>query len=567
MSFLNKTLKLNTENKSLKFISGLLFVLSGAAMTAMLTLSITGIPGVVNRNYLYDYAGVVLSAVIFAFAIFKFNILSKIFGGEKIWYIALCVFFAVFTSYIYFEAMTPQYQSRSARFHTILLTAVICAIPMVCAMYTFAYRKLYDMFLTLKPPKQSAVKLNGKISFNNYAAEKVYLICMAAAVVITIIYVFNRTGVFYKICYASDGQPLSYDLIYSMDSSVEVSQNIYFISGAIENDLRNPLFGIFAAPFALPCMIISKILYSVPNAYPIAIDIVQCMLIAVSIVMIARMLRLNLIDNIFFLIIATFTYGVLLHFFTMGGYVFSTFWLIFFLYLYMQKSPDKYDAFFAATGTLTSNVVLMPLILNKKDGAKIIIRNIFLICLILICLFIVFGHLPHIGSAVEAFKFFGSFTGAKLGFAARVKQYFNFASSVFFAPDTEIIDMGTYSVFRQLPPGKLNITGAAVLIFSLVGAILNRRNKFAKLCACWAVFSVIVCCVIGWGTFDNALIVYALYFGWAFISLVFMGITHLLKRRKVVRIVIFAAFAAALCLINIPGVLDLLRFAVANYPA
>ena len=83
----------------------------------------------------------------------------------------------------------------------------------------------------------------------------------------------------------------------------------------------------------------------------------------------------------------------------------------------------------------------------------------------------------------------------------------------------------------------------------------------------WVVFSVIMLLLFGWGTKENGLILYALYFGWAFLVLLFQLLEKIEEKLHVRFLLPFvtACAVAALLAINIPAIKELLDFAIIYY--
>ena len=114
----------------------------------------------------------------------------------------------------------------------------------------------------------------------------------------------------------------------------------------------------------------------------------------------------------------------------------------------------------------------------------------------------------------------------------------------------------------------IRIAGIAILVLVLVSAVWNREKRSSRLAIFWVGFSVVMLLGLGWGTQENGLILYSLYFGWAFLVLLWQlaeKIGETLKLRWFVPALSLAA-AAALLLINVPAVMAMLDFAVTHYP-
>jgi len=101
-----------------------------------------------------------------------------------------------------------------------------------------------------------------------------------------------------------------------------------------------------------------------------------------------------------------------------------------------------------------------------------------------------------------------------------------------------------------------------VLVLCVLGAWLGRRERLVQISAWWCAISVVLLLGLGWGTAENGLILYGLYFSWAF---------YVLFRRAVVRPGRWQPaadwlLALFLLVLNVPGMVELLNFAVNAYP-
>ena len=110
--------------------------------------------------------------------------------------------------------------------------------------------------------------------------------------------------------------------------------------------------------------------------------------------------------------------------------------------------------------------------------------------------------------------------------------------------------------------------GVAILLLVIVSAILNRDKMSSLLAAGWAAFSIVILLILGWGTKENGLILYALYFGWAFLLLLFQLVEKISDKLNMKFLVpVFSiGCAAALAAVNIPAVVEMVNFAIAYFP-
>ena len=115
---------------------------------------------------------------------------------------------------------------------------------------------------------------------------------------------------------------------------------------------------------------------------------------------------------------------------------------------------------------------------------------------------------------------------------------------------------------------ELNYIGLIIFVLALAGAFLNWDKKISKISLLWCIYSFVILCLIGWGTAENSLILYALYFSWSFYILIFLLVVKLeeLTRIKFLVPVIFFAGLYVFARFNFPAIMELVNFAVKNYP-
>lgn len=95
----------------------------------------------------------------------------------------------------------------------------------------------------------------------------------------------------------------------------------------------------------------------------------------------------------------------------------------------------------------------------------------------------------------------------------------------------------------------------------------DRNTLLCKISASWIGFSVLLLCVLGWGTSSNALFLYALYFSWAFWTPLFLSFQKIYnKGYKKSVIVILTCLFILMAKCNVAEFIRMLNFAVENYP-
>jgi len=72
---------------------------------------------------------------------------------------------------------------------------------------------------------------------------------------------------------------------------------------------------------------------------------------------------------------------------------------------------------------------------------------------------------------------------------------------------------------------------------------------------------------VGWGTQENGLILYSLYFGWAFLALIFQLVNAIEEKVKMPVLLPTTMLLSLLFLaLNMKSFYDMLKFAVVYYP-
>lgn len=384
-------------------------------------------------------------------------------------------------------------------------------------------------------------------------AEKYYLAISVLVVSLGIIWGYNQTNVFFNAPYD--------DLVYNADShSITVSNANLYINSP-KNNIKQPLYGLFALPFAIPAKILSRVFFFVPNGYSILLSIVQVILLQITLILISRMLNLTSIYKLSFFLLFNATYPFLLFSLVNEQYIISLFWLILFFYACLTDHKNKTLPFIGAVGSLLTSGIVFPLLSNARKFHDWF-KEVALAGLKLLGVAIVFGQLPLITHAyTEIQTQLNNWTGAKLTFAEKLLQYLNFAAACFIKPAATID-----ATYHLAPVTAVNLVGVVVLLLALLGFLTNAKNKFAQFCLGWVLYSFLLLCVIGWGTQDNDLILYALYFSWAFVALVFLAVCSLLQKWPQAARVLLGILIAALLTANLPGIIEIVQWGMRYYP-
>lgn len=194
--------------------------------------------------------------------------------------------------------------------------------------------------------------------------ERLFLLGAGCLLSMMIVLTYMCTQAFYGA--HINGGWFNFDLIYSADSGYLVHQDVFRDVGAEQNDLRQPLFGVFAMPFAQTAWLVSRVLFFLPNSYVTVSQILQMLLFVVSMVLLSRMMGLRGAEKAMFLGLLCVSYPVLIFTLTVEQYLFAVSWLI--LLIYLEREPvAQSTAYIAATGSLLTTGILFPLVTWDRD--------------------------------------------------------------------------------------------------------------------------------------------------------------------------------------------------------
>lgn len=367
---------------------------------------------------------------------------------------------------------------------------------------------------------------------------------------------------------------MSYEVIYTSDSPSMIDPNVFLWLYHPENDLRQPLFAVFAAPLTAPAYLLSVPFSGLsPMITPLLMNIAQIILLVIANLMLTGMLRLNRTNRICFMAITAVSYTTLLFSVMIEQYIVAYFWLIFAAYSSTEHRKASVIAVSAAGGTLLTSLAFLPLTYDAETdgkGVKPFLTAMMKAVLGFLTLFLAFGRLDTLMGFGKKAGILASFAGGG-SIAERANQFLSFITSCFAAPDAAV-DTVTYGHASWQLTGR-NIVhtdwvGAVILLLCLISVILNRRDKAVRIAGAWAGFSVLLLLAVGWGAPENGMILYTLYFGWAFLVLLFRLVERAGAKLKtgLLTPLVTCTIVALLSWLNFRGIGALLAFAFEHYP-
>lgn len=387
----------------------------------------------------------------------------------------------------------------------------------------------------------------------------------AAAVVCS---VFSQTDAFYG---AMINGETAYDIVYTSDSSYLVRGNAYLVLSHGENDLRQPLFAVFSAPFLGAPYLLGRLLGGKLFVMAFLQNCVQIAILLTANLVLADILRLSPVRRICFMLLLSATYMFFLFSLMMEQYIVAYFWLILCLWCINERKQDFF-VMCGAGGSLLTSMILLPAMYGPqpgKEGLRKWIRDVsrkgaaFVLTMLALCRFDVFFGITS--KMVQLNRYIGTNVAAM----DKLFQYTAFVRDCFIAPaarrDVSIQD---YAAWQLIVPEGLCIAGIALLVAAIVSAVLNRKKRSSVISAGWVVFSFVILFLMGWGTQENGLILYALYFGWAFFVLLFQLVEKIEDHMKICYLIPAVTVVAGGYLLywNLTEIGKLIRFATDFYP-
>lgn len=387
--------------------------------------------------------------------------------------------------------------------------------------------------------------------------ERWALAALLLALAVFTALVFSRSQAFYATEH-------NYDVIYTADSHYLAMGNTWMNLTFVENDLRQPLFAVFAAPFVGISYILTQFVPSGSWLGPWLMNLPQLGLMLLGFYMLAALLGKGASGRLAVTVSLCALYPSLLFSLMMEQYMVAVFWLLLFVYMAVEKLPGRGAVLVAAAGSLLTSAAMLPTLWEKNEPRPVrrALAQSLTAAVLGAFLIVVFFRLDVILNLTKSVEQLSTFAGESVPFIGRARQYLVFVAGCFIAPPAGVSTPLGYPSWQLLPVERWILDGVAVWIIGLWGFVLGRRDRLVQISAWWCLFSVLLLVGFGWGTAENGLILYGLYFSWAFYVLFRRGLNCPARRQTVLDWVL----ALVLLALNVPGMRELLHFAVSYYP-
>ncbi|MDR2600123.1 MAG: hypothetical protein LBC73_07590 [Oscillospiraceae bacterium] len=432
---------------------------------------------------------------------------------------------------------------------TLYVFGIVVVTLISCLAFPCIFVCMYKLWNVVYKKTCVEIKIADKI-------EKLYFLFSVMVFTVLILVLYNKTTSF------SEG--INY--IYSADS-------LYFLGRATFRGqllFQRPLFEILYLPIYSIIYPISRILFFSPRAIYFLIQFVHIILIVACAIMQSRFLKLSGISKTAFLVITSVTYPFIIFAFTIEQYVFSIFLLNLFLYTYLENKENKENLYIAATGALITTGVLLPLIIKGKTLMDKV-SCLFFDALKALIVFSVFGVLTTLIYVESGLNWFLRFSTPTKPISEKILYFLNFVKECVIAPDGFVmflsLDSFSSYVYWAADTTSVDYIGLSLLILALLGFAFNYNDRFSQICIGWIVFGFFIVGIFGYGLEYHETFLYSLYFGWAYIALLFKLIDKILsKTHNAVKISVYATIIITLCIVNIPEFINVINFGLEFYP-
>jgi len=511
------------------------------------------------------------------------------------------IFAAVVWGYLIFYKNLPEYITSNMR-----IPDIVVALLGVIGLGAARYELMIEIFERIKITKAPLIATNSIINFmlNNISlfiycglivvaiisfllfawlsikikpvmidifkkmdmTERFFLYATSVILIVFSVLLFSKTTIFYNPA-DEKGQGIN-DVIYVSDSGSIVGGNAFINPEHGENDIRQPLFGVFAMPFASIIKAIS-LPFPISWLYPLLLNCLQIFLLLMSIILIVRMMEFSgTLRKLLILILFVSSYSVMLFSFMMEQYIFAVWWLTLFLYFTVVYKKINILLLIAATGSLITSVVLALPFIGYLKNIRNAMVEIGKFSLIFISLIFAFGLLNVLFIApTHTVDLINAFGGASITGMNKLYQFTAFITNMFTAPEfaTSINVYGSPQIV--LPSySAVNLYGVAIFTMISAGFCLNYKKIISKVCFCWCLFSVLLLLLVGYGAQENGMILFSLYFLWAFMSLMISLINRLFNKLPVIEYGFYMMASVFMLFHNIRAMIDIFHFGVNHYP-
>ena len=525
------------------------------------------------ENYIYIFmSNTIVSGLLSGFLLFKYHLVSKVYNkteviGKRIDYILALALGALSSKIIInsFYSNADFLKTSAKNIGAIFNISFEVLWKFIC-LFLFISSVIGIMFIFLGLIKYVLPKIILFFKKLN-KTEKKYLIYASIIFCVVALIIQLQTTAFTVPVERYNIAVVNYDVIYTTDAGVQIKTKGFNNINATENDIRQPLFGLFSFPFGLVANTMSEIFdfFSDAFVYSYVIVCFQGFLLNICAILLMRMIKKE--TDIFGLLFFSVMYATMFFGLNIEQYVFGVFWLIVFFYNYVKNKKSNIILCAASIGSLITNAVVIPFVARKDTFKKYVLDSINHM-LFFACLIFCFGQTYNVINGYNTFDKYKDFMGKEILFKDKILQYLDFISNCFIAPKGKITILGqVHAAYKLIPVEAISILGILLLLGMVLSFILNHKKKIVKISFGWLLLSILLLVIIGWGTTEGELIIFGIYFSWAFFILIYSLIDYFMQKLpKKIRIITWITIILLLFTFNVLELIRIINFGRLYYP-
>ena len=323
------------------------------------------------------------------------------------------------------------------------------------------------------------------------------------------------------------GEARPFDMIYQSDSPYLVRSFSYATLSDSENGLHQPLFGLFAAPFAGLPYFAAMLLGGSPKAVAACLVPMQAAAILSGNILLASAVGLSGRARLRYVLAASCAAPFLFFSMCPEQYALSFFWLAM-LVLFLSRGEDPGSL--VTMGSVGSTVLsgfLLPFLPGFREDLSMDCR--FRRVRIRAARGLLgAGFLLVLSLRAGLLLDFPWMLSARLGFAGggrdladQARQASMMFRSALLPPPSGPDAASFPGIVRwaQLPVERVSLFGLAVLALALLGWWTCRWEAWARIAGAWLVMAVVSTFLLGYGAPENGMQLYSLYLCWPVLPL------------------------------------------------
>lgn len=364
------------------------------------------------------------------------------------------------------------------------------------------------------------------------------------------------------------------DTLYAMDSSAFIYDETYDNNvNGLGTDVRHPFAQSISTPLGIISRVVGQVFHFIPYAQAHIYQSFMMIMIAVTGVLITRLLDINSkILKTITLIAYACLYSTLIFTFAVEQYVQVVFFMMLAIYAFLNKWSDRWTIAFLvmSAGYTITSATLALIFLFRNEKLKQRLKKIALTALAFLLIATASGKLLTLfffnRQADQVTKF-----SSGVDFIEKIYQFINFVATTITVGFHTVIFDGSYYKYKtdDISMTQLNFIGIFVLLLVLFGFYIGRKSILNRIAMGWVAYSFIICVIIGWGARFNEFALYSMYFGWAYFILAYSALKFIIdhtlrsmRARRNTMIVILVSVS----IVNVSQYADIIMFTHMHYP-